>query len=1078
MTDQNLDNARHEVLAENTAQAVHKHLSKLFQEEARFRSRWVWELLQNARDAAPVEGVSVSLVHQMDRVIFRHSGLPFTHKSVAHLIYHGSTKYDLSESSPIGQFGTGFLTTHLISKIVTVKGRTDDGRQFCFQLDRRGSNADELKEVMESSWEAFRRSLAEGKVEEAGDFSTEYEYPLAGSTVGEVVTEGIADLIMNASYLLAFNDQIRSVKVDQPERSVTIEKTGCQSLANIAQCFHVREQSLGQDPVSRYVAVITNDGTSCAVEIEKVGDRWTIADQVHVPRIFVAFPLTSTRDFCLPVVINNEKLQPREDRDTLFLRPNNKGEQHPNMAYIARACDLATRLAVLAAEENWNGAATLARLNPLLQWEWVDVNWFRGALTDRFIRPLRSAEIMMTAADKKVAPAASMIPMTTDTELCYDLWDIAAQLKSISGQLPRRDEAPVWADNLRSWAPNLVKSVEQLNESLTIEKICERVAAWETVTEIKKQLTETADTIEWLNQLHSHISKAGMIGLFEKLRLIPSQSGTLRKISELRQDPGIDEDIKDIAESLGLPMRGDLIDRKMKLKELLELKPMSEGEVLSAALQKFKDKAKTVDEAFSTVAVRFFVWLVQHGEIDKLDGFPIMTRTTAGEDVVLSTLFLDPDRPDERPLAPTLCWPELAQTVADLFPRRQTLSDKYYEALPNKDLWSRLAEEGFVRLNPLYISKRKGMPFIPDEPLPVSEKDKNFRHRTETAVEVSTLAFFANEETGLDAVRRSKIRAVKLLLFLSNYVLEEDPGALDMVEAQCGCGATHRYYRSAWLVPMWDRQWVPLGDSKQSSATPETIAQLFDGRETELRQITSGKGRKLLEALGISLADLSLRAVARDEDTRVSLIDSLTDIVHAAGNDAEKVKLVAEEIRHSPGLLDDIKKHRERREKVQRNQAFGAEVERLLKEALEAHGLKVTRTGVGSDYEIEEDYVEDGNEVILEIGNGRQSFLVEVKATVNNDARMTVKQAETAVENRDRFILCVVSLGSREATLEIVRERCRFITDIGYQIEPVWKEYSRLQETKGEACSRVGEVELIVKDRSAICGERRSMGKL
>jgi len=113
---------------------------------------------------------------------------------------------------------------------------------------------------------------------------------------------------------------------------------------------------------------------------------------------------------------------------------------------------------------------------------------------------------------------------------------------------------------------------------------------------------------------------------------------------------------------------------------------------------------------------------------------------------------------------------------------------------------------------------------------------------------------------------------------------------------------------------------------------------------------------------------------------------------------------------------------------------------------------------------MEEDYVEDGNEVILEIGNGRQSFLVEVKATVNNDARMTVKQAETAVENRDRFILCVVSLGSREATLEIVRERCRFITDIGYQIEPVWKEYSRLQETKGEACSRVGEVELIVKD--------------
>ena len=1065
MTDQNLDDARHEVLAENTAQAVHKHLSKLFQEEARFRSRWVWELLQNARDASPEEGVRVSLIHQIDRMIFRHNGVPFTHKSVAHLIYHGSTKYDLSDSSPIGQFGTGFLTTHLISKTVMVKGRTDDGKQFRFPLDRRGSNADELKEVMDASWEAFTQSLAEAKVDKTSDFSTEYEYPLTSSSVNDVVTEGIADLITNAAYLLAFNDKIRSVKVEQPNRSVAIEKTACQPLAEIAQCFHVRELALGRDPVSRYVAVITNDGTSCAVEIKKTGESWKLVEQVQVPRIFVAFPLTSTRDFCLPVVINNEKLQPREDRDTLFLRPNKEGK-HPNMTCIERACDLAARLAVLAAEENWNGAATLARVSPLLQWEWIDANWFRGALTERFIKPLRSAEVMMTATSKRIAPAGGMIPMTADLELCHDLWDIASQIKSISEQLPCRDEALIWAENLRSWTSLLVKPGEHLNESLTIERICEKVAAWGTVTDIKKQLTEAADPIEWLNQLHANISKAGLIGMFEKLRLVPSQSGNLKKISELRQDAGIDEELKEIAESLGLPTRSDLLSRQMKLKELLELKPMTEGEVLSAALQKFKDKAKAVDKALSIIAVRFFVWLVRHGETDKLDGFPVMTRTSPGQDIVLTTLFLDSDKTDERPLAPTRCWPELARTVADLFPKRQTLSDDYYEALSDNGLWTKLAEEGFVRLNPLYISKRKGMPFIPDEPLPVSEKDKNFKHRTEDAVEVSTLAFFGNEETGLDAVRRSKIRAVKLLMFLANYVLEEDPGALDMVEAQCGCGATHRYYRAYWLVPMWDRQWVPLGDSKQSSATPETIAQLFDGRETELRQITSGKGRKLLEALGISLADLSLRAVAKDENTRISLIDSLTDIVHAAGNDAEKVKLVAEEIRHSPLLLDEIRKHRERREKVQRNQAFGDEVERLLKEALETHGLKVTRTGVGSDYEIEikEDYVVDGNEVILEIGNGRQSFLVEVKATVSSNARMTVKQAETAVGDSDRFVLCMVRLDSREVTLDLVRDQCRFIMDIGYQIKPVWEEYCRYQETMGEVCSQVGEIELIVQD--------------
>src|SRR5438477_11117478 len=94
MADDTPDDARHEVLAENTAQAVYKHLNKLFQEEARFRSRWVWELLQNARDASPEEGVGVWLTHEPQRVIFGHSGVPFSLKNIAHLIYHGSTKYE------------------------------------------------------------------------------------------------------------------------------------------------------------------------------------------------------------------------------------------------------------------------------------------------------------------------------------------------------------------------------------------------------------------------------------------------------------------------------------------------------------------------------------------------------------------------------------------------------------------------------------------------------------------------------------------------------------------------------------------------------------------------------------------------------------------------------------------------------------------------------------------------------------------------------------------------------------------------------------------------------------------------
>jgi hypothetical protein len=86
------DSAKTKVLVDNTAQTVHKNLIKLFQEKPLFKIRWIWELLQNARDVAPAHGVRVSIVRDREHVSFRHDGEPFTNENVAHLIYHGSTK--------------------------------------------------------------------------------------------------------------------------------------------------------------------------------------------------------------------------------------------------------------------------------------------------------------------------------------------------------------------------------------------------------------------------------------------------------------------------------------------------------------------------------------------------------------------------------------------------------------------------------------------------------------------------------------------------------------------------------------------------------------------------------------------------------------------------------------------------------------------------------------------------------------------------------------------------------------------------------------------------------------------------
>ena len=46
------DETRRKVLTENTAQAVFKHLNSLKSKRMSLLTRWIWELLQNARDTS------------------------------------------------------------------------------------------------------------------------------------------------------------------------------------------------------------------------------------------------------------------------------------------------------------------------------------------------------------------------------------------------------------------------------------------------------------------------------------------------------------------------------------------------------------------------------------------------------------------------------------------------------------------------------------------------------------------------------------------------------------------------------------------------------------------------------------------------------------------------------------------------------------------------------------------------------------------------------------------------------------------------------------------------------------------
>lgn len=120
MSESRLDAKANRILHRNNAQEIVKALADLEEHRAEFATRWLWELIQNARDfpdeARPMT-ICVSVL--LEQITFAHNGRDFTEDEILSLILHGSTKQ--SNPAQLGKFGTGFLSTHLLSKQVRVE---------------------------------------------------------------------------------------------------------------------------------------------------------------------------------------------------------------------------------------------------------------------------------------------------------------------------------------------------------------------------------------------------------------------------------------------------------------------------------------------------------------------------------------------------------------------------------------------------------------------------------------------------------------------------------------------------------------------------------------------------------------------------------------------------------------------------------------------------------------------------------------------------------------------------------------------------------------------------------------------
>ena len=574
--------------------------------------------------------------------------------------------------------------------------------------------------------------------------------------------------------------------------------------------------------------------------------------------------------------------------------------------------------------------------------------------------------------------------------------------------------------------------------------------------------------------------------------LLPNQD---RKFCDTRkeylyEDTGVPEEVKDIADVVGMDLKSKLLhDRMAKnlsapgfepardlIWRLLDKRDKNEGYDESSALKEIIDaleKTLPDDHSFSEDSdlpyLRASARLVQY--LWESDGEQYLRKcpllTSAAKVVRLTG--------SQQILAPILHWPDSAKPYAGLYTKRRVLSDRYCENDTISGTLDSLIAAGLVLAAPLYRAIRSE---IEDRNLLNAMHEGSLDAgpvvvRNETFGQIAFLSTDLVQRCGQDD------ELAKLLLdFVLSVAAREDNSWRDVKEVEghrSGEVIPLSLHGATWPFELKVRSWVPvrIPDGEGFQAVPPNESNLRDILDPAWLRSNPVAVDLLHKIFGFRQLTLMIDSLDSEEieDDLVTLLQRPELLKFAAQNpealefaselDSAEVQLdsmrtVLQDVRDDKGLLGHLAERREQRRRVHENQSLGDHVETLVRMSLEGSGFAVRRTGRGSDYEISAG-VDDVAELAVVLGD--RTWLVEVKSTRDQRVRMTDTQARTAVAEDGRYLLCAVPVdaGGTLPELDDVRTAMRFVQNVGSRLQQLCDDLGEFEERRSEITSEASE---------------------
>lgn len=520
--------------------------------------RWAWELLQNAKDCGSESDRKVSVEIELgeDSVVFRHNGTHFSEKDVRGLINQISSKEveEGQERKKTGKFGTGFLTTHILSKVVYVNGivETVDSEfyGFSFPLDRDGKTTGQLVPKIEAAWAAFHESTEDNKISQYDEdrFNTSFAYKLESKEQKEIARIGVDEFTELIPLVLAFIPVIDSVKIIDNIRDTTTKFENSEELDDdiLLSIFKTRNN----EKFEIKLLFAKMEEVAIAAIVEETESGYAIKNLKDYPKLFCDFPLIGTENFHFPVIVNSFYFNPLMERDGVWLKGDGKQEVEENRALLEKAVQLYEILIEQITSLNFFDYFNIciSRI-PNTNEKYFDEKWYQNYIQNYLREVISKSKVIETENDKVLFNAVRF----PDPELKKDdrekIWKFSSDLKV--NTLPKKKHIHKWAE--------------------LIWKECSRVDISDLVTDLqgKANIPELINTLEtdenksivWLNNCIEFIYQTGGQIYFNNNELIPNQEGIFRKRKELSTDEIEDETLKEIAMLLGYNYYEDLIHK-------------------------------------------------------------------------------------------------------------------------------------------------------------------------------------------------------------------------------------------------------------------------------------------------------------------------------------------------------------------------------------------------------------------------------------------------------------------------------------------------------------------------------------